>query len=145
MSTLDEITKEKQRIGDALARVEAQREKLTGQLGELEAAERVLAPRRGPGQAAVLRGRGIDIIHSHQFRASLVASPQNFAGSLVLSSSSRLGGAEINIVSNQCSGCGYRFDLVGGFRYLDLLETLTLSQVATPLPGIPFSFAGQDV
>ena len=43
MSTLDEITKEKQRIGEALAHVDAQREKLTGQLGELEAAERVLA------------------------------------------------------------------------------------------------------
>ena len=43
MSTLDEITKEKQRIGEALARIDAQREKLTGQLGELEAAERVLA------------------------------------------------------------------------------------------------------
>ena len=43
MSTLDEITKEKQRIVEALARAEAQREKLTGQLGELEAAERVLA------------------------------------------------------------------------------------------------------
>jgi len=43
MSTLDEITKEKQRIGEALARVDAQREKLTGQLSELEATERVLA------------------------------------------------------------------------------------------------------
>ena len=43
MSTFDEITKEKQRIGEALARVEVQREKLTSQLGELEAAERVLA------------------------------------------------------------------------------------------------------
>jgi hypothetical protein len=43
MSTLDEITKEKQRVSEALARVDAQREKLTGQLGELEAAERVLA------------------------------------------------------------------------------------------------------
>jgi hypothetical protein len=43
MSTLDEITKEKQRIGEALARIDAQREKLTGQLGKLEAAERVLA------------------------------------------------------------------------------------------------------
>ena len=43
MSTLDEITKEKQRIGEALARVDAQREKLTGQLRELETAERVLA------------------------------------------------------------------------------------------------------
>jgi hypothetical protein len=43
MSTLDEITKEKQRIAEALAHVDAQREKLAGQLGELEAAERVLA------------------------------------------------------------------------------------------------------
>jgi hypothetical protein len=43
MSTLDEITKEKQRVSDALARVDAQREKLTGRLGELEATERVLA------------------------------------------------------------------------------------------------------
>jgi cell wall-associated NlpC family hydrolase len=43
MSTLDEITKEKQRIGEALARVDAQHEKLTSQLSELEATERVLA------------------------------------------------------------------------------------------------------
>jgi hypothetical protein len=43
MSTLDEITKEKQRVSEALARVDAQREKLTGRLGELEATERVLA------------------------------------------------------------------------------------------------------
>src|SRR3954452_10959000 len=43
MSTLDEITKEKQRLGEALARVDAQRDKLTSQLGELEATERVLA------------------------------------------------------------------------------------------------------
>jgi hypothetical protein len=57
MSTLDEITKEKQRIAEALAHVNAQREKLTGQLGELEAAERVLAryskgtPARKPASA----------------------------------------------------------------------------------------------
>src|ERR1700726_2164690 len=42
MATLDEISKEKQRVS-ALARVDAQREKLVGQLGELEATERVLA------------------------------------------------------------------------------------------------------
>ena len=51
MSTLDEITKEKQRVGKALARVDAQHEKLIGQLGELEAAERVLA-RYGEGTRA---------------------------------------------------------------------------------------------
>ena len=43
MAILDEITKEKQQISAALARVDAQREKLSAQLGELEAAERVLA------------------------------------------------------------------------------------------------------
>ena len=43
MSTLDEITQQKQRIGEALARVDAQRNKLTSQLSELEATERVLA------------------------------------------------------------------------------------------------------
>jgi hypothetical protein len=43
MSTLDEITKEKQRVSEALTRVDAQREELIGELGELEAAERVLA------------------------------------------------------------------------------------------------------
>ena len=43
MSTLDEITKEKQRVSEALARVDAQREKLSSQLGELEATEHVLA------------------------------------------------------------------------------------------------------
>jgi hypothetical protein len=32
MSTLDEITKEKQRIGDSLARVDAQRGKLVGRV-----------------------------------------------------------------------------------------------------------------
>jgi hypothetical protein len=43
MLTLDEIINEKQRVGEALARVDAQREKLTGQLSELEATKRVLA------------------------------------------------------------------------------------------------------
>ena len=43
MATLGEITKEKQRLSGVLARVDAQREKLTTQLSELEATERVLA------------------------------------------------------------------------------------------------------
>ena len=43
MSTLDDITKEKQRISEALARIDMQRDNLASQLGELEATERVLA------------------------------------------------------------------------------------------------------
>src|SRR5262245_55535324 len=43
MATLDDITKEKERVGEALSRINAQHEKLVHQLSELEAAERVLA------------------------------------------------------------------------------------------------------
>jgi hypothetical protein len=57
MSTLDEITKEKQRISEALARVDAQREKLSGQLSELEATERVLARYSQGGQANRMTSR----------------------------------------------------------------------------------------
>jgi hypothetical protein len=52
MATLDEITKEKQRLGEALARADAQRERLTSQLNELEAAERVFARYGTDTQAA---------------------------------------------------------------------------------------------
>ena len=56
MATLDEITKEKQRIGEALARVDAQREKLATQLSELEATERVLARYTSPQPRRRARG-----------------------------------------------------------------------------------------
>ena len=72
MSTLYEFTKEKQRIAEALVRAEAQREKLTGQLGELEAAERVLARyskgtpvRRSPQPRRRLRRRR-QLLHRDQ-------------------------------------------------------------------------------
>jgi hypothetical protein len=51
MSTLHEITKERQRVSEALARVDEQRAKLSNQLAELEATERVLA-RYGKGTPA---------------------------------------------------------------------------------------------
>jgi hypothetical protein len=57
MSTLDEISKGKQRISEALARVDAQREKLSGQLSELEATERVLARYSPGGQANRMTSR----------------------------------------------------------------------------------------
>jgi hypothetical protein len=43
MSTMDEIAKEKQRVSEALVRMDTQREKLVSELAELEATERVLA------------------------------------------------------------------------------------------------------
>ena len=43
MSIIDDIVKQKQRVGQALARIDVQREKLASALAELEATERVLA------------------------------------------------------------------------------------------------------
>jgi hypothetical protein len=60
MSTFDEMTKEKQRISDALARNEIQREKLAGKLGEPDAAERVLA-RYNKGRRAKKDGFSQDV------------------------------------------------------------------------------------
>jgi hypothetical protein len=58
MTTLDEISKEKQRVGEALARIDAQREKLVGELGELEATERVLARySKGPRATKMVSAR----------------------------------------------------------------------------------------
>ena len=69
MSTLDDITQERQRLAERLAKLDGERARLAEQLAELEAAERVLsrfaqAPRRGrraaaraPVAAAPRRGR----------------------------------------------------------------------------------------
>lgn len=57
MSTLDDIAQERQRIAERLARVDAERVKLTEQLVELEAAERVLSRFSQPRAPAGRRGR----------------------------------------------------------------------------------------
>ena len=81
MSTLDEITKAKQRVSEALARIDAQREKLTGQLGELEATERVLArynrdTRAGrPGSAKTRATTGAAPARSGRRQHTMAAKP----------------------------------------------------------------------
>ena len=57
MSTLDDIAQERQRVAERLARVDAERAKLTEQLTELEAAERVLSRLGQPRAPAGPRGR----------------------------------------------------------------------------------------
>src|ERR1700731_1276559 len=83
MSTLDEITKEKQRLGEALGRVDAQREKLTGQLGELEATERVLtryskgtqAKRTPPAKTPAMATKAADAAPPRGRRRTATAKP----------------------------------------------------------------------
>jgi hypothetical protein len=83
MSTFDEISKEKQRVSAALARVDAQREKLTGELSELEATERVLTrygkgiqPRRIPSAKSPTMGTTIaDAARPRGRRRTTTAKP----------------------------------------------------------------------
>jgi hypothetical protein len=78
MSSLDEITKEKQRVSEALARVDAQREKLASQLSELEATERVLARySKGTraGTAASAKTKGADTARSGGRQRTTAAKP----------------------------------------------------------------------
>jgi CRP-like cAMP-binding protein len=85
MATLDEIAKEKQRITQALARVEAQRERLADQLNELEATERVLARysqgpqgrRAASGKAATAATRAAAAPQSRGRRRGTAAKPGN--------------------------------------------------------------------
>jgi hypothetical protein len=56
MATVEEIGREKQRLAERLARLDAERAKLAEQLNELEIAERVLS-RFGGGAIAAVRGR----------------------------------------------------------------------------------------
>ncbi|MGH7031800.1 MAG: hypothetical protein ACREE9_09985 [Stellaceae bacterium] len=58
MAPLEEITQEKQRISERLARLETERAKLMDQLNELEIAERVLSRFGKSGASFERRGRG---------------------------------------------------------------------------------------
>ena len=57
-----------------------------------------------------------------------VADPlQQFGGNVAVSSTLQLWGAELNGIVNVWRGCGLELSLLGGFRYMDLRESLTIS------------------
>ena len=53
-----------------------------------------------------------------------ISIPGSFAGTAIVSTRSSLQGADINFVHNQIVSDGFRFDLLGGFRYANLQEGL---------------------
>jgi hypothetical protein len=80
--------------------------------------------------------------------AELIAFPGLASGTVGVQSTSRLQGAGANFLCNLCCSCadccdccqpcgGYRVDLIGGFRYLDLKEGLGISENIQVLPGSP--------
>jgi len=70
------------------------------------------------------------------------------SGDIHVDTYSRLQGAEFNALCGLCSGCNYRVLALGGFRYLQLEEGLTVTEntrVNAALPaGAPF-FGGSTI
>lgn len=63
-----------------------------------------------------------------------IADPlQQFSGSVAVTSSLQLWGAELNGVLNVCRRPGLEFNLLAGFRYMDLRENLTIATSSTDL------------
>jgi hypothetical protein len=60
--------------------------------------------------------------------AELTAAPGIAAGEAIANSASQLWGAELNLRKNCCCWCWGRWDVFGGFRFLDLTESLTVNE-----------------
>jgi hypothetical protein len=74
--------------------------------------------------------------------AQLTSFPGVATGNLGINEESHLWGAEINGRCRLCSGCDYRLDLFGGFRYLDLEEWLALAENGLNAVNAPPPFPG---
>lgn len=77
--------------------------------------------------------------------STFIANPPTFAGTAIVSQTSRLQGTEINGLANLTASSRLRIDLLGGFRYLHLRETLALSTSSPFVPPLPQDvFATRD-
>jgi hypothetical protein len=56
-----------------------------------------------------------------------LAAPSTLAGGATLKLTSRLQGAELNGMVKTCTGPGFQFDVLAGFRFLDLRENLSFA------------------
>jgi hypothetical protein len=65
------------------------------------------------------------------------AFPTISRGSISIRSPSDLYGLEANMLCKLCCGCDYRLDLIGGFRFLSLKESLTIMEDVQHVTGLP--------
>jgi len=61
----------------------------------------------------------------------LTALPGESVGAIAIRSETQLWGTEVNLRTVLDRGCGYHVDLIGGFRYLDLHESLNITEAST--------------
>jgi hypothetical protein len=75
--------------------------------------------------------------------SQVVTDPNRATGSISVELPSRLWGAEANLRRAVCFGCGVNFDLLAGFRYVDLGEGVRIMEAGQILPTVPV-FGGSN-
>jgi hypothetical protein len=93
----------------------------------------------GPGAGSAVIARPFFNAVTGAEDSELVSVPGVLNGTVGVSLSSRLQGAELNGVCNLCCGCRGRVDFLGGFRYLQLDEGLGITENLTVDPGVPIT------
>jgi hypothetical protein len=78
-----------------------------------------------------------DVLNPPQ-NAEIVSVPGAVGGGVRVNSTNWLWGIEPSLRTSLCCGCNYHIDLLGGFRYLELRETLNISENPMTLTAIPF-------
>jgi hypothetical protein len=76
--------------------------------------------------------------------AELVAFPGVLAGGVSVVETSRLFGADLNLRTNLCKGCCYNIDVLGGFRFIGLDNSLTIQENLLTLNNPGGGFIVQD-
>jgi hypothetical protein len=76
-------------------------------------------------------------LNDNKESAEVVAFPGVSTGSVRVTAPSELWGLEANLRCKWCCGCDYRVDLLAGARYLDLRESITITENIQVLPTAP--------
>src|SRR5579883_2777610 len=97
----------------------------------------------GSGQFPTLARPFFNVNQGIEF-AEVSSFPGRFNGGVGIQGNGQLFGAEVNGLCNICRGCNYRFDVFGGFRYVDLQESLTISENLQGLPTAPAPFTNNN-
>jgi hypothetical protein len=66
--------------------------------------------------------------------ALIIANPGVSSGSIHMSTQNKFWGAEANARCNLCGDCFYRADLLAGFRFLELKDSLSIVSVSDTIP-----------
>jgi len=75
--------------------------------------------------------------------AQLTSLPGVSAGTLTINAPTSLWGLSPNLRCLLCCGCNYRVSALAGFRYLNLNESLTITENVVGLPTAPAPFTNQ--